>query len=216
MNRGKYKVTSGYNKDYNELNVTVVSALDELGVPYFESFTVLFMEEENRWKTFMPYLPELYGRIGGKLVSFSDGQLHLHDSNSIRNNFYGTQYPMVIDVFGNIPPKQNKVFDAIAIHSNRPFGAPTKGDIYVYPSESYPDGMESRLKAGKFELLEGVYYASFLNDMLDPHFSDEVDALLNGRPLRGKVIRATLSNNDTSEVSLHFVTIKATISEHTD
>lgn len=216
MNRGKYKITTGYNKDYNELNVTVVSDFDEQYGYYFESFTVLFMEEENRWKTFMPYLPELYGRIGSKLVSFKDGQLHLHDSNSIRNNFYGVQYNMLIDVFGNMPPKQNKVYDAIAIHSNRPFEAPNKGDVYVYPSESYPDGMESRLKAGKFELLEGVYYASFLNDMLDPHFADEVDALLNGRPLRGKVIRVLMSNVDTTEVSLHFVTIKATISEHTD
>jgi hypothetical protein len=217
MNRGRYKVVAEYNKDYNELNVTVVSDFDEENNrPYFESFTVLFMEEENRWKTFMPYLPELYGRIGGKLVSFNEGQLHLHDSSSTRNTFYGAQYPMMIEVYGNMPPKQNKVFDAIAIHSNRPFGAPNKGDVYVYPSESYPDGMESRLKAGKFVLLEGVYYSSFLNDMLDPHFSNEVDALFNGRPLRGKVIRVLLSNVDTSEVSLHFVTIKATISEHTD
>ena len=216
MNRGKYSITSAYNKDYNELNVTVVSDLDRQGVPYFDSFTILFMEEENRWKTFMPYLPELYGNIGGKLVSFDAGKLYLHDTNQTRNKFYGVKYDLIIDVFGNIPLKQNKVFDAIAIHANRPFSAPVKGDVYVYPSESYPDGMVSRLKSSKFELLEGVYYASFLKDMSDPAFTDELDALLNGRDLRGKVICVRLTNSDTSEVSLHFVTIKSTISEHTD
>jgi hypothetical protein len=217
MNRGRYYVVSEYNKDYNELNVTIESKIDpELLVPYFDSFTILFMEEENRWKTFMPYIPDTYGRIGGKMVSFKEGELHLHDSNETRNNFYGQQYSMIIDVFGNIPPKQNKIFDAIAIHSNKAFEAPIKGDIFVYPCENYPDGMVSRLKAGKFEMLEGVYYASFLNDMSDPQYTNEVEALLNGRPLRGKVIKVILSNNDTSEVSLHFVTIKATISEHTD
>lgn len=216
MNRGKYSITSAYNKDYNELNVTVVSDLDRQGVPYFDSFTILFMEEENRWKTFMPYLPELYGNIGGKLVSFDAGKLYLHDNNQTRNKFYGVKYDLIIDVFGNMPPKQNKVFDAIAIHANRPFSAPVKGDVYVYPSESYPDGMVSRLKSSKFELLEGVYYASFLKDMSDPAFTDELDALLNGRDLRGKVICVRLTNSDTSEVSLHFVTIKSTISEHTD
>ena len=217
MNRGKYFITSAYNQDYNELNISVISKEDpELLTPYFDSFTILFMEEENRWKSFMPYIPELYGNIGAKLLSFNEGKLYLHDSNAVRNTFYGAQFPMIIDVFGNIPPKQNKVFDAIAIHANRPFEAPVRGDIFVYPSESYPDGMESRLKSSKFELLEGVYYASFLKDMSDPAFTDEVDALLNGRDLRGKVICVRLTNTDTSEVSLHFVTIKSTISEHTD
>lgn len=216
MNRGKYRIRSVYNKDFNELNVSVISKTAEGGEPYFDSFTILFMEEENRWKTFMPYLPDTYGRLASQMLSFKEGQLYVHDSNEIRNQFYGVKYPMIIDVYGNMPPKENKVFDALAIHANSPFASPNDGDVFVVPSESYPDGMISRLKESRFELLEGVYYASFMNDIGDPSFDNPAEALFNGRPLRGKVIKVTLSNNDNSAVSLSFVTIKATISEHTD
>jgi hypothetical protein len=216
-NRGKYYISSAYDSAYEELNVSVVSLADpETGEDYIESFTILFHEESNRWKTFLPYVPQHTDSLGDILVVFNQGDIYLQDTNDDRNNFFGVSYPMILDVFGNIHPKQVKIHDAIAVHSNKAFAAPDKGDIYVYPTESYPDGMESRLHANKFELLEGVYYASLLNDMNDPAFVDPVDALLNGRPLRGECVQIRLTNQDTTHVRLKFVTIKHTISEHSD
>ncbi len=80
--------------------------------------------------------------------------------------------------------------------------------------------MASRLKAAKFEEIEGVWEAELLKDMLTSSaLPPEVAAysvfdLFNGRDLMGNLIKVRLINSDTSEVYLRTVKVKSFISKN--
>jgi hypothetical protein len=217
---GGYDVYSQFDRKYGELNITIVPDARISPQP-FDPVTIVFSEDTNRWKSFRSYIPEYYGSVGNTLVSFKSNstlraQLFVHNKGSDYNKFYNEEYNMVLDCYSNEQPKQNKVFKTLSYHSDGRFGCPVRGDIYILPNENYPFGMESRLKEGNFNALEGVYYGEFMNDMGDPRFSTELEALFEGRELRGLAMKIKLTNDDTSHKQISFVTIKSATSEFTD
>lgn len=173
--------------------------------------TLTFYEREARWKTFMPYIPNAYGRFGRAMVSFVDGELWLHEDNEVRNTFYGVTTPSVIEFVSNINPTKIKVFDNIAQYANSVWDSPTDADIKVLPNALHPNGMISRLKSGKYVNKEGIFYAEFLRDINSPGAASH--KLLNGRRLRGELLSLRLTNTQTNLVTLSKVIVYSQPSE---
>lgn len=80
-----------------------------------EEFTVAYNMDGNVWTSFYSYIPEMYGRLHSNLFTFKDGKIYLHESNEIRNRFYGDDYTSKITVVSNREPSTVKVYNAISI-----------------------------------------------------------------------------------------------------
>jgi hypothetical protein len=173
--------------------------------------TIAFFEGDNRWKTFMPYVPNAYGRFGRTVVSFNNGQLWLHEDNQSRNRFYGAYTPSSIEFASNLSPEKIKVFDNISVYSNRVWGSPNNTDIIIPPTFLHPSGMASRLVPAKYVNKEGIFHAEFLRDLNTPGSS--AHKILNGRRLRGELMLIRLTNSDTFLVTLSKVIVYSQPSE---
>jgi hypothetical protein len=173
--------------------------------------TVVFHEDENRWKTFMPYVPNCYGRFGRAMVSFRDGQLWLHEDNETRNTFYGQFTPSEIKFASNIHAAKIKVYDNISQYTNSVWGSPNDGDISVPSNHLHPQGMISRLLGVKYRNKEGIFHAEFLRDLNTPGTVSH--KILNGRRLRGELMIIRLVNTETKLVTLSKVIVYSQPSE---
>ena len=160
-------------------------------------------------------MPEHYGRIGEtKFISFTGGALYEHNhSTPNRCTFYGVKYGQEIHIVSNPTPRYNKQFNSIEIASNRRWTMPDDDSIVITPDETYPYGMQSKLRAGDFEMYEGDYRASFLGDLLTGGGAVPNDYYLyNGRELRGRELLMKLQNQEDGEVNLFVVTVNSIIS----
>lgn len=81
------------------------------------------------WVSRWSYLPEDMAAMNSNFYSWKNGNLYLHDSNAIRNQFYGTQYPSSIKVVFNQDPTNVKSFMTISQDSNMPWNVETDTDL---------------------------------------------------------------------------------------
>lgn len=204
-------------------NVRVLGTYDDDNGLYIISFiysnmsnavvdSVAFHEESNRWITHFS-LPatalDYYGRWSGQTyISFLNGQLYTHNTNSTRCNFWGTQHTSQVQVHSAAPQNQMKIFDSIGIMSTGQWSPNADGDVQV----TIPRLQKSRLKDGKFEIEEGEYRSDFMFDMLSGTSTLKEDNLFNGDALRGYEISMLLRNDDTTPANLRIVKINSSIS----
>lgn len=194
-------------------NLLIVTFKDESGEFIVPERTICYHIIQNRWKSFYSFTPEIYGSNGTTLVSFRDAQLWIHHDATLRNRFYDTQYPMKVKFVSNIDPAKKKVFDAIAINSNKSWASPDLEDISIPACDQYPQGMNSRLIQSKFRSMEGIFYADYMRDSNTPNQPSPDVALIEGRPLRGEVLVQEIQNSHSAEVVLFEVIIHSTPSE---
>jgi hypothetical protein len=209
-NPGKFEVLGVWD-DFIKCYVLTVRDLRQGGN---DSVTIIFHEPTNRWKSKMSYVPEWYENIGDTTVSFKDGNLWKHYADpENRINYYGVKYPQEWAVICNLGYSTRKVFNNIKIDSNIPWDC----DITIPPTATYPSGMKSQLLKEQFENLEGGgFFSSFMKDMNTPGYTNPTLALVNGRELRGEVMRVLLTNNEKNVASLRSVTIWLEPSEQTN
>ena len=208
--RGTSYVLSAYDKDTEQVIVTLGWNIPkyEFTKPISRYETIAFLESiegektdfSDQWKTNYNFTPEYYGYCSTAFVAFQTGALWLQNSNNIHCNFFGKQYEETITFVVNIQPDAIKRLLAMAYDSNQRWYIK---DINVLPTENYPMGQHSLILASKFVSKEGYFYAEFNKDDKDPRFINTLDALLNGRELRGKAIEITMGNQLTSEVILY-------------
>jgi hypothetical protein len=176
----------------------------------------MFNTADKRWKTYLPFYdanndyPELYAGVNDTFVSWINGAIFLHNVGKY-NNFYGVQHIQKIPVLCNNGAKIDKIFQTIEIVSTDIYDCPNDGDIFIMDEDALPQGMKSRLKAGQFKWKEGKYVAGFMRDVTTP--GNIQNKIINGRPLRGKVLCCILHNNSKNLVILKSVTIKGITSE---
>ena len=198
-------VYSTFDKEFGHY---IISFVDDLTPA--NNATWIFSESDNAWITRESFTPAWLGNCGTYVFSSPPtGKLYTHNTNAIRNNFYGVQYNSEITFASNDQPNANKVFNAIAVHSNKKWSAPDTGDISI---NSNGVVMQSRLKEAQFQTREGIHTAAFLRDMCQSGV-EKLDDLHNGRALRGESIKVKLTNTDTSEAVLFGINVKSTISE---
>lgn len=195
----------------NELiNVTFV---DTNTTPSIENQTIVYHPSQNRWKTMASYIPEYFGSNALVMVMFKNGQLWEANTNELRNNFFGVQFATDVTFVSNIDFPKVKVFNAIAVYSNKTWASPTIGDIQIPSSINYPQGMSSRLLEDRFRWKEGVSYSEYSRDALSPNFASAQLALINGRKLRGESLLQRIENTSTDEVVLYSVIVHSAPSE---
>lgn len=196
----KFYSDGNLSVDYLDIYTYAESLIDN-------SLTLAFNENANMFVTYYSWKPEFMIKFIDGFFTAKNGQIWEHNVNPIRNNFYGVQYKSQISFYVNMTPSQVKDFFTIRVQSNRVWSSPNKGDIYILPTEGKSEGMSSRLKKGRFQRYGTDYFADFLRNMDDPRFIDELEALMTGSELQGKVMKITIENDDTIEVKLFAVDV---------
>ena len=133
----------------------------------------------------------------------------IHNSNDTRNNFWGVQRESIIHLTANESPNIKKTFEAMALHSNLPWTIPY---ISVAVDATYTSGMRSKLPESKFRLIEGVYCANYMRNMMTYTSTASNLDLVRGEQLRGYYIDHRLVNNDTTGVVLFKVDVSGNVS----
>jgi len=198
------KILMAWDQEFRVLWVVILDSNDSSN-----NDTIIFHEPSNRWVSFVDlwasgpaYLHSIIGVSGG-LYSWRSSILSKHNDDSVnRCLIYNDAKTQEVEVVLNADPGVNKVYKALGIHPDKgAWSIPDDDGIEIPATDTYPNGMASRIKAAKFRNREGIRYAEFGRDLNTPGKSG-VDALINGRPLRGKTMTIRLENTDTDEVNL--------------
>lgn len=213
-NRQTSKVYGGFQEEFKTYYLT-----------FDTQFTIGFKEdgENSGWSGNYSWIPEMHGAIGLQYLTIKDGTLWLHESDAVDyNNFYGVQYDSNVVAVWAPEGSMVKIPWNVQEQADSLWSLPL---IEVEPTDSYPGGMESRLKANRWHLYEGQYWADFLRDYTDPaqEFSTIVPAdlkattaLLKGRVLRGSAMKLTFQLEDSTILSkLRLAKIQFTPSQST-
>lgn len=100
--------------------------------------TLTYSPSSNGWTSFWSYNPDWMLGLNSSFYTWKDGELYKHDSNNIRNSFYGSSYPSKITTVFNQEPTQNKVFKTLDLESTHPWQATFTTDLSTgYNDASY-------------------------------------------------------------------------------
>lgn len=159
--------------------------------------TLGFLDGANVWSSKYEYMPECFGAHNNYLVSFSDGDLFVHD-NPTNNRLHYGQFPTIVSFMANDKYNLMKVYQHIAFESNL---APN----YVDMETELPYLQRTDLLSSDFVRKEGVYYSEILRDRLSPNFGEEVtedEKLYIGDPMRSQTMKITAEFAVDSEKKL--------------
>lgn len=94
-----------------------------------QEFTLTYSETSKGWPSFYSYIPEFMMGMNNFYYSFSGGNIHQHNTNAVRNNYYGVQsFSRITSVF-NQDPLVNKVFKTVNLESNAAWRSVLTTDI---------------------------------------------------------------------------------------
>ncbi|GAF96018.1 unnamed protein product [marine sediment metagenome] len=144
-----------------------------------------------------------------KLVSYIGDAIYIHNSNETRNNFWGSQRNSILEVVANEAPNIKKTFEAMAIHSNKPWDV---NYIGIPADGTYESGMQSKIPESRFRLIEGIYHSPYLRNMKTYTSTASNLDLIRGESLRGYYAEHRLVNDDTTEVTLFKVDVMGNVS----
>jgi hypothetical protein len=212
------KIMAGYDTKNNEYiitfpsilvpnTITVDEGLDSSRISptkeVMTSETISFSPKINKWITFYSYKPEMYSSLDINMLTFLDGKLWLHNENPIYNNFYGVQYPSQVEILFADKPQQVKVYRSVGVESYHAWGV---------PYAKTPNGMETVVSPLRFVRREDSFFAPMMRDKNTVGFTDEFEAILNGREMRDRTIKVLLENTETELVTLFNASMISTLS----
>ena len=113
------------------------------------NYTLTYSPPAEGWPSFYSFEPDWIQGMNQYLYTFSGGNIFRHNTNEVRNNFYGVQFNSTIQSVFNDEPIVNKIFKTMAIEGNRPWAATFVSD--------QQDGRF--MDVGFFEKKEGDYFA---------------------------------------------------------
>lgn len=187
------KVFTSFDKFNGKLVIAFTKILDDGLNELSDSETLTFDEAKNVWTSFWSYKPERMGKVDSYLVSFESGDLYLHSTNSVNNNFYGTQYKSQIKFVFNDEPDIQKVSESISIESS---------ELWVPIEITTPEGQKTSLTAPDFEKLENFYYSNILKDENTPDVSNPIT---RGEDVRSNIFFVLLESDSTTKSILRSV-----------
>ena len=117
-------------------------------IKYMANYTLTHSQDVQGWPSFYSYYPEYIMGMNQYLYTFKNGDLYRHNTNSLRNNFYGTQYNSTITSVLNDQPLQNKVFKTIELESDSSWGATFLTNL-----------QSGSIDSSYFSLKEGSYFS---------------------------------------------------------
>lgn len=144
--------------------------------------TLAFNERENAWSTYYSYKPEFMGMNGIDIISFLDGFLYTHNTNTNQNTFYGTTIPSELWMIGNLEPSKVKVLQAISQETNR---------NWVIPSITTPDGQETKMIFDSNWVIKENNQYAFVK--MDKNTVNVSDPIINGNVMRDRTFLIKLA-----------------------
>ena len=110
-------------------------------------YTLSFSEDSKGWTSFFSFMPEKMIGMNSYFYTFKGGNLYRHNSNDLRNNFYGVQYNSKIKSVFNLESGAVKNFKTISLNSDDTWDCKVVTDLDTgFISPSY------------FSLKEGDYF----------------------------------------------------------
>lgn len=82
------------------------------------AYTISYSEDAKGWPSFYSFLPDYMIGMNGYFYSWSGGNLYRHNTNPIRNNYYGVQYSSSITSVFNVQPNTIKLFKTMSYESS--------------------------------------------------------------------------------------------------
>lgn len=112
------------------------------------NYTITYSPRLSGWTSYHSYLPEWMVSMNNYLYTFKNGNLYKHNSNPVRNSYYGVLYPSKITTVFNNEPYQTKSFKTIATNST------TAWDTAIISDQG-----TGEIDSAWYELKEGTWYA---------------------------------------------------------
>ena len=82
------------------------------------NYTLTFSESVKGWPSFYSYMPDFILGMNQYLYTFKGGSLYRHNTNEVRNRYYGIDYDSTITGVFNQEPTTVKVFKTIELESD--------------------------------------------------------------------------------------------------
>ena len=128
-------------------------------------YTLSYSQGVQGWPSFYSYFPDWMIGMNNYFYSFKGGNLYRHNTNEVRNNYYGVQYNSTITSVFNEQPLENKLFKTIALQSDSAWELTLDSDIQAGAS----------IDDTWFEKKEGVWFAYIRNNGTVPAGVSEYD-----------------------------------------
>lgn len=93
------------------------------------TITYSLNQQIQGWDSFHSWIPDYCLGMNNQFYSWKSANLYLHNSNSLRNNFYGEQYTSRIQTVLNEDVLTNKLFKTLAIQGDSGWSAEIETDI---------------------------------------------------------------------------------------
>lgn len=155
--------------------------------------------ERNRWITRLNHGVSFATQLGSRAYSTGGGDIlkfgELFEENYGNElTFLDTPRTQELQFVFNDNPTVVKRFYTHLQQANYPFYV----EVSVPANQTYPLGMESNIPVAVLKNQEGYYVSRYFRDLNDPAFTSTLEARVNGRELRGYVLKHILTNSDTS------------------
>jgi hypothetical protein len=92
-------------------------------------YTLTYDDGVEGWTSFFSFIPDWMQGMNQFFYTFKGGNLYKHNSNPVRNNFYGVQYNSQIQSVFNDVPLENKLFKTLNLEGDDAWGATLVTDI---------------------------------------------------------------------------------------
>ena len=149
------QIIGKYDQFYDEY-VLNIKYIDNNNIEQY--VTWLFSNKINGWLTRLTFNPEDMCRVNSKFISFKNGEIYVHNQDSVFNTFYGVEYPTTFTFNFSQNPSDRKVYKNLEI----------EGTTAVQVS-CFSDLDKGYVNISDFDKKEGVFYAYIrgLNGQLD-------------------------------------------------
>jgi hypothetical protein len=186
----------------SEGTITVLPTANIFG----ESVTYSF--NRKRWSSYMSH-PVIWATqfgnrayTSGGTNTLNIGKLFEEEKGTEELTFFDQPYIQQVEFLFNANPTIIKRFLTFMTQSNMPFN---EVNITIPATNQYPSGMVSSILEANFRNQESYYVSKYFRDTLDPNtFMANGLKRLNGRELRGYVLRHYMFNNVTTNKMILF------------
>lgn len=178
--------------------------------------SLAFIERTNAFSSYYRFAPDAIVCAENQLISFSQGQLYLHNNAGNARSYYGTPFLPQLDLIFNDQEAIRKTFQALSYQpfANKLWAAKNAGDINTsfYNPQT---GLQqiSNLVAEDFQIVEGQANAALLRDI-----NSGLNGAIAGNQgdyLKGQWIRILLTAPDSGFNALFAPRVRWTASTKT-
>jgi hypothetical protein len=168
--------------------------------------TWAFSISEERWTSKYSFTPEFYGSIGTKMFSMVDGNLWIHNENTLYNNFYGTQYQRSLKFVAiGENPSEVKTMQSIRLEGEDIYDY--SDDTFVFAKFTTESGQETWLHGFNAKDKEQILSGPILFDRNTPLQPDGDSAMYYGDKMRGQNVTVEIITNTSTVSPLYFVNV---------